>query len=286
VVDSLCHGQKLVVDLTSLGVVLGLSSLDKLKKRLWCNTTVSDKHAVNIESSVEKVLVVAGEDGNVGALASENRDLSVPASHVAHTVLHGNDTGLSSDVKESLEVVGGLGVVGVLEEDQRKLGGLIDDLVAVLRSTRLVAESQPAVRRVEKTSLSTGLLGADSLESGNFCTLASDTSNDGDLVVDRFDKGLDGVDLLLLGKEGSFSGMSEDDKTLDAIDASKPRTKALNGFVVDLAILGEGGDRGGDRPLRSKDMVMIGCCKRPIVLVSKCRRLKMLLEDVQVCCCD
>ncbi|KAI6774818.1 hypothetical protein HG530_001576 [Fusarium avenaceum] len=206
-------------------------SCDELKKRLWGNTTVPHKHTVHVKGGVEKVLVVAGQDGDIGALSAEHRDLSVPAAHVADAVLHSDDTGLSSDVEEGLEV----------------LGDLVDDLVAVLRSTRLVAESQPSVRRVQKTSLGTSLLGALGLESSNFSALACDTGDDGDLVVDGLDKGFDGVYLLLLGEEGSFSGVSEHDQALDAVDASKPGAQTLDGVVVDLAIFGEGCDRGGDK---------------------------------------
>ncbi len=96
---------------------------------------------------------MAREDLEVRTLASDDGDLGIPTTHVAHAVLHRDDTGLSGDVEHRLQAVRRLGVVRVLEEDEGKTRLLVDLLVAVLRRTRLVAESKPSVRRVEETAL-------------------------------------------------------------------------------------------------------------------------------------
>lgn len=242
VVDGGGDGKQSVVDFSSLFVVLCLSSLEELKQSLGSNTSVTDKHTVDVESGVEEVFVVAGHGVDVGSLTSDDGDLSVPSSHVSDTVLHGKDTGLSEDVELSLEIVGSLGGVGVLEEDEGQTGCLVDRFVSSLRGSLLVAESKPPVGRVEKTGSSTGLLGSLGLETGNVVTLSSDTGNYGDSVVGRLDKGLDHLDLLVLSEEGTFTGVTENDETLDALERAEPRSDSLNGIVVDRAVFVERGD--------------------------------------------
>jgi hypothetical protein len=60
-------------------------------------------------------------------------------------LLTSKDSGLVEDVKLSLKVVGGLGNIGVLEEDERQTGSLVNGLVAGLGSAGLVAETKPSV---------------------------------------------------------------------------------------------------------------------------------------------
>jgi hypothetical protein len=96
--------------------------------------------------------------------------------------------------------------------------------------------------RVKETSSSTSFLCPLCLESGNVITLSSDTSNDGDGVVDSLDESLDDIDLLLFGEEGTFTGVTKDDKSLDTLDGSKPRSDSLDSLVVDGTIFVEGSD--------------------------------------------
>lgn len=88
VVDCGGDGKKLVVDSPSLLVVLGLTGVEELKEQFGSDTPVTDEHAVNVESGVEEVLVVASEDVGVGSCFSDYGNLSVPSSHVSDTVLH------------------------------------------------------------------------------------------------------------------------------------------------------------------------------------------------------
>ena len=88
-----------------------------------------------------------------GTLAADHRNLGVPAAHVAHAVLHGEHAGLRRDLELGLEVVGRLGRVRILEQDQRQAAFLVDRAIAVLRRALLVAEAQPAVRRVDEAGL-------------------------------------------------------------------------------------------------------------------------------------
>jgi hypothetical protein len=129
---------------------------------------------------------------------------------VEGSVLTGKDTGLGKDIELSLEVVGRLGDIWVLEEDERKSRGLVDRLVSSLRSTFLVTESKPSMRGVEETSGGTSLFGPLGLKTSDIVTLSSDTSDNGDSVVDRLDKGFDDEDLFFLGKESSLTSVSKD----------------------------------------------------------------------------
>lgn len=88
VVDSSGDGKELVVDGPSLLVVMGLTGVEELKEEFGSDTPVTDEHAVDVESSVEEVLVVASEDVGVGSCFSDDGNLSVPSSHVSDTVLH------------------------------------------------------------------------------------------------------------------------------------------------------------------------------------------------------
>jgi hypothetical protein len=161
---------------------------------------------------------------------------------VEGSVLTGKDTGLGKDIELSLEVVGRLGDIWVLEEDERKSRGLVDRLVSSLRSTFLVAESKPSMRGVEETGGSTSLFGSLGLETSDIVTLSSDTGNDGDSIVDRLDKGLDDEDLLFLCRESSLTGVTKDDETLDTFNVDEPRADSLNSLVVDGHVLVEWSD--------------------------------------------
>lgn len=88
VVDSSCDGKELVVDGPSLLIVLGLTGFEELKEEFGGDTPVTDEHAVDVESGVEEVLVVASQDVGVGSCFSDDWNLSVPSSHVSDTVLH------------------------------------------------------------------------------------------------------------------------------------------------------------------------------------------------------
>jgi hypothetical protein len=165
---------------------------------------------------------VTGEDLQVWALLANHRDLSVPAAHVAHAILHGKHTGLRGDVEHGLQVVGGVRVVRVLEEDQRQAAGLVHDLVPVLRCAGLVAEAQPAMRRVEQTGFGACSSGAFGFFRRDFGAFACDAGDDGDLVVDGFDKGADRLFLFGLGEECAFTGVAEDYEAFDAVDAPEP----------------------------------------------------------------
>jgi hypothetical protein len=82
---------------------------------------------------------VAGENLEVWTLVTNDGYLNVPAGNIADVVLHGENTRLRTDVEHSLQIVCGLGIVRVLEEDQRKLPDFVHNQIAVLR---LKAESQ------------------------------------------------------------------------------------------------------------------------------------------------
>lgn len=78
---------------------------------------------------------MAAENLKVRPLEPNKGNLRIPAAHVTYPVLHSKHTRLSRDVKHSLQTVGSLGVVGVLEKDERKAADLIDTFITVLGGT-------------------------------------------------------------------------------------------------------------------------------------------------------
>ena len=210
VVYALGDGKQLVVHGASSLIVLSLAGIDHLKQKLRCNVAVADQHAVDVKCRVQEILIVAGQDLEVRALLADDRDLSVPAAHVAHAVLHREHAGLGRDVEHGLQVVGCVCVVGVLEKDQRQAGGLVDNLVPVLRRAGLVAEAKPAVGWVEKTGFGACGFGALGLKGGDFGALAGDAGDDGDAVVDGLDEGSDDFFLFGLGEESTLAGVAKD----------------------------------------------------------------------------
>ena len=107
-----------------------------------------------------------------------DRDLGVPAAHVAHAVLHGEHARLRGDLELGLEVVGRLGGVRILEQDQRQAAFLVDRAVAVLRRALLIAEAQPAVRRIHEAGRRAGLDGALGFLGGDLGAFQRDAGDD------------------------------------------------------------------------------------------------------------
>ena len=245
VVDGLGHREQPVVDGTRGGVVLGLAGRDQLDQRLGGEPAVADQGAVDVEHGVQQVLVVAGEDLQVGVLGAQDGDLGVPAAHVPHAVLGREHPGLGGDLQLGVQAVGGLGGVGVLEQDQRQPGLLVHDAVALLRGAVLVAEAQPAVGGVEQACRCAGVDGALGLQPGDLVTLAGDAGDDRH-PVGGLDHGADDGDLLLGGQVGALAGMAQADQALDAVDGGQPPGQGGDRCVVDLEVGGERGDRCGD----------------------------------------
>ena len=94
------------------GVVLGLAGLDQLDQRFGREAAVADQRAVDVQDGVQQVLVVAGQDLQVGVFTAEHRDLGVPAAHVPHPVLGREHALLGGDLELGVQVVGGLGPSG------------------------------------------------------------------------------------------------------------------------------------------------------------------------------
>ena len=179
-----------------------------------------------------------------GYSRAEHRDLGVPAAHVPHPVLGPEHPFLAGDLQLGVQVVGGLGVVRVLEQDLRQPGLLPDGAVAVLRGAVLVAEPQPAVRRVGQGGLGAGVDGPLGLLDGDLGALSGDAGDDRDLVTDLGDQRLDDLDLLVLGQEGALAGVPEHDQRLHTLDRGQELAQVGQCGVVHVAVDRERGDRG------------------------------------------
>jgi hypothetical protein len=226
-------------------VVFCLARIYRIQQKLRRNVAVPNKRAVDIESYVQQVLVVTRQDLKVWALLAYHMDLSVSAAHVTHAVLHRKHSQLRGNVQHGLQIVRRVRVVRVLEQDQRRAAGLINDLVPVLRRAGLVSEAQPAVRWIKESSFGPYGFGTLGFLRGDSDTFAGDAGDDGDPVVEGLDGGADGF-LLGLREEGAFAGVAEDHEAFDAIDAAESGSEALDGFVVDAIIFGEGHNGGCD----------------------------------------
>jgi hypothetical protein len=245
VIDVGGHRQQAVMQRARLDVVLGLAGGDHLDQRLGCDAAIAHQRAVDVEHRVQQVLVVAGQDLQVGALLADDWDLAVPALHVAHAVLHREHAGLGGDVELRLQVVGALCRVGVLEQDQRQAAAFVDRAIAVLRCAVLIAEAQPAVRGVYEAGLGAGLDRALGFLNGNLRAFERDARDDGDAVADRLAEGLDHFELFVTLQERAFAGMAENRQALDTGHAGEPIAQALDRGVIDGAVAGERGDGGG-----------------------------------------
>src|SRR4029453_10119575 len=111
-----------------------------LNQRLRRETTVSNQGAVHIEHRVKQILVMTGENLQIGTLTTDNRDLRIPPAHIAHAVLHGEDTWQRRDFELGLEIVSCFRRVWILKEDQRQTAFLVDRAIAVLWRTLLAAK--------------------------------------------------------------------------------------------------------------------------------------------------
>lgn len=86
-------------------------------------------------------------------------------------------------------------------------------------------------------------------EISNVVVFLGDIGNDGDFVVNWFNKGFDNFDLFFWGEEGIFIGVIENDEIFDIFDGGKLRFNMLDSFVVDWVVFVEWSDLEGVRIL-------------------------------------
>lgn len=158
---------------------------------------ISDQESIGRPRRVDEVLVVACKDRLSGASLLDDGNLDIPPGHVSNTVFQGEDVRFGDNVQDGLKVERSFGSLGVLEADEGKLRGVPDVLVSCLRGTLLVTESQPAVRWVDQTCSGSSIFGSLGLNTGDVVSLGSDTGNNGDLALGRFDKRLDQFHLFI-----------------------------------------------------------------------------------------
>jgi len=246
-VNRASHRQQPVVDRSGLGVILRLPGGDELDERLGCETAVPHQRAVHVEHRVQQILVMAGEDLQVRTLTPDDRNLRIPPAHIAHAVLHGEHAGQRRDIELGLEVVGRLGRVRILKQDQRQSAFLVDRAIAVLRRSFLVAEPQPAVRGIDQPGLRPGLHRPLCLQRGDLGAFQGDAGDDGEILsVDRLDEAFDDRGLLVGREKRPFAGMTENNQAFDAFETAEPGAEPLDRRVVDLPVVGERGHGGGN----------------------------------------
>ncbi len=230
------------------GVVCGLAGGDELDQRLGGDVAVADEQAVDVEHGVQQVLVVAGEDLQVGR-GLRSTGISVYQRRMLRTpFLVANTPSCAAISSWVSQVVGGLGVVRVLEQDASAGRTPADRPVAVLRGAVLVAETQPAVRRVDQGGGRAGgrrpwpLRAATLVPSPVMPAMIGTASPTASTKVSM------SLRLLVVGQEGALTGVSEDDQALHPLDRDQPLRQVGVGGIVDLAVAIKDGDRGGVEP--------------------------------------
>src|SRR6516225_11358996 len=88
-IDGTSYREQSVMDCARLRVILGFARSDELDQWLRGKTAVPNKGSVHIEHGVQQIFIMAGEDLQVGTLATDDRNFRVPPAHVAHAILHG-----------------------------------------------------------------------------------------------------------------------------------------------------------------------------------------------------
>src|SRR5699024_741195 len=161
---------------------------------------------------------MTGQNLEFWVCGTQRRDLGVPATHIAHTVLRREGSFLPGNVELGVQVVGCFRVVGVLEEDHRQAALLVDRAVSRLRRALLVTEPQPAVGGIDETGAGTGVDGPLRLSSGNGIALLRDARADRNLSIHGTPESRDHARLLLLGHERSLTGVPEHDEALNSTD--------------------------------------------------------------------
>jgi len=79
------------------------------------------------------------------------------------------------------------------------------------------------------------------LEFCDHVSLSRDINTDRGLVIDGFDERVIVLNLLLFGREGPLSSVTEHDETLDTLDGDEPRSDALDHLkVIEPSSLGMG----------------------------------------------
>ena len=240
-------------------VILRLAGGDEVEQRLGRHVAVADQQAVHVEHRRQQPLVMARRHLQLGVGRFQRRDLDIPALHVAHAVLGGNHAVLPGNLELGVEVVAGLGHVGILEQDLLEPGVLPDRPVAFLRRAFLVAEPDPAVVRVDERAGGTGFARTFGLLGRGHGAFLGDARNDRDLAVHRLDIGLDQPKLFFRGEIGALAGVAEDDEALHPVHGRQPFGDARVGGVVYFAIGRKSGDGAGFRPRRS----MTDMCSSP-----------------------
>ena len=162
---------------------------------------------------------------------------------------------LSGDVDLGVQVVRGLGGVGVLEQDALQAGLLPDRLVTILRRALLEAEAQPAVVGIDQGAGRAGRLASLGLFGGDLGALAGDAGDD--RHVDGLGVGFDQLQPLFGCQEGAFAGVAQDHQALHALDRHQPFGQTRIGGVVHLAIAGEDGYGAGLSPRRSMALMRL-----------------------------
>ena len=257
VINAAGHREQPVVDGSCPRVVFGFAGRNELDERLRRKTAIPHQSPVDVEHGVQQIFVMAGKNLQIGTLTADDRNLGVPPAHVAHTVLHGEDTRLRCDLELGFEVVRCLGRVRILEEDQRHAAFFVDCTVAILRRSLLIAEAQPAVGRIQEAGGRPRLDCPLCLQRGYFGAFQGDPGDDRDLSVNRLDEAFDDRGLLVSSEKRPFPGVTENDQAFDAFEAAEPGAESMDCRVVDLTVSGEWGNRCGDETSEIKGFHVI-----------------------------
>ena len=144
-IDASGDRQQAVMDFFRLYIILRLAGNEQLVQQFGGEAAIAHQRAINVKHGVQQIFVMAGQNLQLGLFAAQDRDFDIPAPHVADAILGRDDAGLGGYFELGVDVVGRLGVVGILKQNALQTGGFINRLVAILRRAILIAEAQPAM---------------------------------------------------------------------------------------------------------------------------------------------
>ena len=204
----------------------------------------ADQSAVHAgEPGNAEGLIVAGDEGDIGALFAEQTDVMLVDGGNAGTHLDAlNVLDLVAHLDESLNGIERLGGGGVEMDDDIDIGAFGNFLNEVEGSIGVHAEAEPHVRGHEQDAVSAGFLCFARHLDGFVGVLAVQTGNNGHLVAALLGADLGDSFALGAGEAGDLAGVTVANETLDAliVEALDPAEVSAELGLVDGVVLVEG----------------------------------------------
>jgi len=202
-------------------------------------------------------LVVAGDQGDIGALLPQQADVVlVDGGHTGAHLDALDMVDLLAHLDQGLNRIEGLGGSRVQVDDDVDVGTLGNVLDVLERSVGVHAEAQPHVGGHQQDAVSAGFLGFLGHLDGLGGVLAVDTGDDGHLVAALFGADLNNALALCTGQAGDLAGVAVANQALDslAVEALDPTQVSAELGLVDGVVIVQGDGNSGENGLESLNL--------------------------------